>query len=327
VETPLPGSPALKGGILAGDVIVQVNGQATADFPAGQEVATATARIQGQPGETVTLGVRHPASGAFERIQLVREVIRFTSVTGDRLKADLTWDFMLDDAKRIGYIHLAYVGRQSPEDMRAALTELKSRGLRALVLDLRNNPGGSLDESVAIADLFVESGILLTVKGRTGEARVYTAEPEGTFSGFPIAVLVNRNTASGGEIIAAGLQDHQRAIVVGERTYGQALVKNLFSLEGGKSALKLPTAAYYRPNGKNMHRYPDAVESDDWGVRPNEHYEVVGSAEEPEQFGKDRLRRSVLNGRAPEGAGFEDRVLRKALEYLEAPSGKPSSDR
>src|SRR5262249_40844318 len=152
-----------------------------------------------------------------------------------------------------GYIRLSSFGRQSTAEMQAALEDLTARGMKALVLDLRNNPGGLLDGAVAIADLFVESGRILTVKGRKGET-VYDAKPKGTFSGFPMALLVNHNTASAGEIVAACLQDHQRAIVVGERTYGQGIVRSLFQLKSGVGAVKLPVAAYYRPNGKAMNR-------------------------------------------------------------------------
>src|SRR6185503_10645648 len=137
-----------------------------------------------------------------------------------------------------------------------------------------------------IADLFVDHGRIITVKSRT-EEKVYEAKPEGTFSNFSMVVLVNRNTASAAEIIAACLQDHHRAVVIGERTFGQALVKSLFPLKGG-SALKLPVAAYYRPNGKSVHRFPHLTEADDWGVKPDEGYEVAMTDEELKQYEKYR---------------------------------------
>src|SRR4030095_4072917 len=108
-----------------------------------------------------------------------------------------------------------------------------------------------LDGAVAISDMFVETGRILTVKGRTGET-VYDAKPAGTFAGFPMAVLVNSNTASAAEIVAACLQDHQRAVVIGERTFGQGIVRTIVKLKSGMGALKLPIAAYYRPSGQNV---------------------------------------------------------------------------
>jgi carboxyl-terminal processing protease len=133
-----------------------------------------------------------------------------------------------------------------------------------------------------------------------------------------MAVLVDRNTASAGEIIAACLQDHHRAVVVGERTFGQALVKNIIPLQGGKSALKLATAAYYRPSGKNMHRYPNSTEADDWGVIPDENFQVAMSEEELKQYQKYRQQRDVLSDNASPAVEFHDRLLQRALEYLQA---------
>jgi carboxyl-terminal processing protease len=117
------------------------------------------------------------------------------------------------------------------------------------------------------------------VKGRAGET-VYDANPAGTFSGFPMAVLVNSNTASAAEIVAACLQDHHRAVVVGERTFGQAIVRTLVQLKSGMGALKLPVAAYYRPSGRNVNRYPASKDTDEWGVTPNEGFAIDGKEEQ-----------------------------------------------
>src|SRR6185295_10724145 len=156
------------------------------------------------------------------------------------------------------------------------------------------------------SDLFVESGRILTVKGRNGET-VYDAKAEGTFTNFPIAVLVNRNTASAAEIVAACLQDHQRAVVIGERTYGEGIVRSLFQLKSGVGAVKLPVAAYYRPSGKSVNRYPDSKDSDDWGVRPDEGYEVVLTDNELKQYEKDRGARDALSDDAAPQVKFQDR--------------------
>src|SRR4029079_991063 len=138
---------------------------------------------------------------------------------------------------------------------------------------LRFNPGGLLTAATAIADFFISSGVIVSTKGRNTEEQVIKAKKPGTFSGFPIAVLVNRGSASASEIVSACLQDHKRAIVVGERTYGKGSVQKVVEIEGGKSALKLTTASYQRPNGHNIHRFPDAKESDEWGVMPDKNFE------------------------------------------------------
>ena len=153
------------------------------------------------------------------------------------------------------------------------MIELKNQDIKGLVLDLRFNPGGLLTSAIEVSDLFISEGRIVSTEGRNSEARVWDAHAPGTFDGFPMAVLVNRYSASASEIVAACLQDHQRAIVIGERTWGKGSVQNVIEMEGGKSALKLTTAGYKRPNGKNIHRFPDASEKDEWGVAPNDGFD------------------------------------------------------
>jgi len=317
VETPLPNSPALKSGLLAGDRILAVNG---AEFPEGKELETAVKLLRGPAGTPVAVSVKRPSvNDAFE-LKLTRDTMRLASVLGAHYKPDHTWDFMLDDETKIGYLRVSYIGQQSADEVEAALKELTAHGMRGLVLDLRNGPGGLLDGAVAISDLFVESGRIVTLKSRSGE-HLYDAKSEGTFSGFPIAVLVNRNTASAAEIVAACLQDHQRAVVVGERTFGQAVVKNLIQLKNGLGALKLPTGAYYRPSGKNMNRYPGLKDSDDWGVTPDEGYQVMVSEDELKQFEKYQDARTILSNSTAPKIEFQDRQLERALDYIRAQVG------
>ena len=146
--------------------------------------------------------------------------------------------------------------------------------MRGLILDLRFNPGGLLAAAIEVSDLFIATGRIVSTKGRNSPERVWDAQKEGTFDGFPMVVLVNRYSASASEIVAACLQDHKRAVIVGERTWGKGSVQNVIELEDGHSALKLTTAGYRRPSGKNIHRFPDAKESDEWGVMPDNGYEV-----------------------------------------------------
>jgi carboxyl-terminal processing protease len=313
VQMPLPGSPALEGGLRAGDCILSVNGVA---LPEEKTLESAVQLLRGPVGTTVTVGIQREGLARPQDVTLTRNIIKLPSVLGDRRKPDNTWDFMLDDSRKIGYIRLTQIGRQSADEMRAALDDLKARDMRALILDLREAPGGLLDGGIAIADLFVESGRIVTVKGRDGE-RAHDARAEGTWTGFPMALLVNRKTASAAEIVAACLQDHQRAAVVGERTFGQGIVRRLLQLKSGVGAVKLPVAAFYRPNGKAMNRFPGSTDSDDWGVTPHAGYEVVFSDDELKQYEKDRAARDGLyTGEA--ASPFRDRQLQKALEYIEA---------
>jgi len=314
IRSLLPGSPALKGGLRAGDRIVGING---IELRENNQIKTVVDLLRGPVGTPVAVGVRRAGSDGVLEVELVRDTIQVPSVLADRRKPDGSSDFMLDDQRKIGYVRLSQVGKLSVEEMRAALDDLQARGMKALVLDLRNNPGGLLGGAVEIADLFVESGRIVTVKGRNGET-IYDAKPEGTFTGFPIALLVNRKTASAGEIVAACLQDHQRAVVVGERTFGQGIVRSLFQLKTGVGAMKLPTAVYYRPSGKSMNRFPGSKDSDDWGVSPDADYEVVMTDEELKQYEQDRSERDALNGGATPKRQFHDRQLEKGLECVKA---------
>src|SRR4051812_25554526 len=314
IQSLLPDSPGLRAGLRPGDRILKVDG---VQLPESKQLKMTVDLLRGKPGSLTTVGIkREGVAGVFD-VQVVRDTVRLPSINGIRYRPDKTWDFMLDDQRKIGYIRLTQVGKRSPDEIKAALTGLKQRGFKALILDLRDNPGGVLDGAIAIADLFLESGRIVTVKGRNGES-AYDAHPEGTFSGFATALLVNRHTASAAEIIAAALQDHHRALVVGERTFGQGIVRTLLPLKGGAGALKLPVAAYYRPSGKNVNRYPDSKETDDWGVQPDSGYELTLSDDELKQHNNERLGRELLNPEESAKAESRDRQLQKAIDCVVA---------
>src|SRR5262249_54107403 len=164
--------------------------------------------------------------------------------------------------------------QNTAEELKKALVELKAEGLRGLVLDLRDNPGGLLGAAVEISDMFVSEGLIVSTKGRNTVSKTYEAQKDATFEDFPVVVLVNQNSASAAEIVSACLQDHKRAKVVGQRTYGKGSVQNIIELEDGNSVLKLTVATYQRPSGKNIHRFKNAKPSDEWGVSPDPGLEV-----------------------------------------------------
>jgi len=245
-----------------------------------------------------------------------RAIIEVPTVQGDGYKADESWNFMLDEEKKIGYVRITGFSKHTGSEMKRAMEELKALGLKALILDLRFNPGGLFNVAVEVSDMFLEEGRIVSTKGRNTEERVAFARKAGTYSGFPMAVLVNRYSASASEIVSAALQDHKRAVVVGERTFGKGSVQNVIDLEGGKSAIKLTTQSYHRPNGKNIHRFPDSKETDDWGVVPDEGYQVPFSNAEMLQYDEYRRQRDVLSKDGPPKTEFVDRQLAKALEYV-----------
>ncbi len=181
---------------------------------------------------------------------------------------------MLDKENKIGYIRITSFIQNTTEELKKALDELKAEGMKALILDLRDDPGGLLGAAVEVSDLFVDEGPIVSTKGRNTISKTYEAEKEGTYDNFPMVVLVNQNSASAAEIVSACLQDHNRAIVVGQRSYGKGSVQNIIDLEDGNSVLKLTVATYQRPSGKNIHRFKNAKDSDEWGVSPNPGMEV-----------------------------------------------------
>ncbi len=251
---------------------------------------------------------------------------------GDLRKADepAEWDYFIDKTDRIAYVRLIAFNDHSAGDLTKAIARLEAEGVRGLVIDLRDNPGGLLTSAVEIANLFIKDGAIVSVRDRRGKGKSYEAKANKVHlepsAAHPLAVLVNKDSASASEIVAAALQDHQRAAIVGERTYGKGSVQNIIELPDRepKVALKLTTASYWRPNGANIHRGVDAKETDEWGVKPNPGYEVKLKLEERAKYRIERRKRDIVLGKpgsapikaAPDLKPLEDKVLDKAMEYL-----------
>lgn len=290
VVSPLAGTPAYRAGLLAGDRIVEIDGKSTEEITMDDAVK----RLKGEEGTKVTLVVVHEHQAEKETVTITREVIHVATVLGDHRKDDGSWDFMLDSEKRIGYIRITAFSRNTVGELRDALARLVAMNIRALILDLRFNPGGLLPSAVEVCDLFIADGRIVSTKGRNVEERTWNARKEGTFQGFSMTVLVNRYSASASEIVAACLQDHKRALIVGERTWGKGSVQNVIEMENGRSALKLTTASYHRPSGENIHRFPGARESDRWGVVPDKGYDLKLTDAEMSALLQDRRQRDLV---------------------------------
>ncbi|MGA2068686.1 MAG: S41 family peptidase [Thermoguttaceae bacterium] len=325
VLSPIYGSPAYRAGILAGDRIIQIDGKGT-DGLSGDE---AISRLKGPEGSRVTLTVVHPGSNQRHRVTLTREMIRVETVLGDHRKPDDTWDFMLDPQAHIGYVRVSAFSRETGNELRKALQELQSQKLRGLVLDLRFNPGGLLNSAIEVSNLFISKGRIVSTKGRNTPEHVWDARKGGAFEGFPMVVLVNHYSASASEIVAACLQDHKRAVIMGERSWGKGSVQNIIDLEDGRSALKLTTAAFHRPSGKNIHRFPDSREQDEWGVMPDPGFDCRLTDRETAGLLAERQRRDILQPgpagpAAKAAAAMPDETAKPAPAVKPDPTAKPA---
>jgi carboxyl-terminal processing protease len=316
VITPLIDTPAYRAGILAGDQIVEIAGTSTD----GMSLEDAIKLMKGPIGTDIRLTIRHSTESEVRPLTLKRELVKMETVFGHHRRDNDRWDFWFDKDLKIGYVRISTFSRHTYEDLKAAVDELLKEDAQGLVLDLRFNPGGLLSTAIEVADLFLPGGVIVSTEGRNVPERVWKATEPGTVQNLKLAVIVNRQSASASEIVAASLQDHQRAIVVGERTWGKGSVQNIIELEGGKSALKLTTAGYRRPSGKNIHRFEGATESDDWGVKPNEGFEVKLSANDVRRLAIAQRDGDLLHSRVdktkPPTEQFVDPQLQAAVDYL-----------
>jgi carboxyl-terminal processing protease len=335
VTSPMVGTPAYEAGILAGDLILKIDGKSMETI----RPAEAVEMIQGEPGTSVTLNVLHEGAMKPVDIPIVRAVIEVETVLGDRRKPERLsdWDYVIDPARNIAYVRVIEFDEPTAGALTTVLKQLQAEGVRGLVLDLRGNPGGLLTSAVAVSDLLLNEGTIVSTRGRRLAEKAYTAKADGTLfepaATHPVAVLIDRFSASASEIVASALQDNGRAIVVGERSYGKGSVQNVFPLENETTALKLTTQSYWRPSGQNIHRFPDSKDTDEWGVKPTPGYEVPLSIEERKAYLEWRQKRDVVHGKpgaAPPAADrktieYKDKVLERAMEYLRAELDKQKS--
>ncbi len=241
VITPMEGTPAAKAGIISGDQILRINGRSTEKL----ELQDAIDLLRGKPGQKITLTVLRPATKQIKDYSLDRAEIKIESVRNSRLlDPDLTGRF------KIGYVRLVQFNEPTAEELRKALDKLQKQGMQALVLDLRNNPGGLLNSAVDVCAQFLPPGTkVVSTQGRAASQQRDYATPstEQERPRFPLAVLINQGSASGAEIVAGALKDLHRAVLVGETTFGKGSVQNVMQLPDG-SALRFTTAKYYTPS-------------------------------------------------------------------------------
>jgi carboxyl-terminal processing protease len=313
VISPMDDSPASKAGIQSGDYITAVNGESVL----GMSVADAVKQMRGRVGETVTLTIAREKSDPFD-VKLTREVIKPKAATA-RMEGDY------------GYVRLSSFNEKATDEVQAAIEGLRAKNphMKGLVFDLRNNPGGLLDQAVGVSDLFLDGGEIVSQRGRDPrDIERYNARPGDVLNGLPMVVLVNSGSASAAEIVAGALQDRKRAELVGVTTFGKCSVQTVIPLRGGADgALKLTTARYYTPSGRSIQKT---------GIDPD--LEVAATRDQAElianhsfQFSEASFR-NALNaeeGRSRQGAhqpaeappvGFDEKKgdfqLTRALDVL-----------
>jgi carboxyl-terminal processing protease len=238
VVAPIDGTPAYRAGLHTGDRILKIDGLSTKDM----QLADAVKRMRGKPGSKVTIGVLREGWSEPKDFEIVREQIRVQSVKTVELGEGLE------------YLKLRQFQEQSPHDLEAALEKFAKSGMKALILDLRNNPGGLLTAAVEVSEKFIDDGKLVVyTEGRVRNQNMrFSAHAKRGYSQMPMVVMVNQGSASASEIVAGALQDWGRATVVGTQTFGKGSVQTIIPLSDG-SGLRLTTAKYFTPKGRSIH--------------------------------------------------------------------------
>ncbi len=239
VIAPIDDTPAQRAGLKAGDMIIRIDEKPVK----GMSLNDAVGLMRGKPGTSITLTILRGGGERPFKVELVRDVIQVASVRSRTLEPGY------------GYIRIAHFQSRTTEDLLKAIGQLKDEnegGLKGLVLDLRNNPGGVLNSAVGVSDAFLGDGLIVYTKGRVDDSELqFKAGPDDVLKGAPIVVLVNSGSASASEIVAGALQDHGRAIVMGSPTFGKGSVQTIVPIDN-LTALKLTTARYYTPSGRSI---------------------------------------------------------------------------
>jgi len=266
VVSPLPGTPAHRAGVRSGDIITKVDDKDTSHWT----LDWAVREITGPEGTKVKLTIERKTETDPLEFVLTRSRIKIESVQGWKRDESSTtgWDFYIDHDDHIGYVRISQFIPQTTDDLDDAINQMqKQGGINALVLDLRFNPGGLLKQSVDMVDRFVREGTIVSTVRVDGEVTSsFSAHIHRTHPTLPMTILVNQGSASASEIVSGALQDHQKAVVVGTRSFGKGSVQDIVQLSGGRSVLKLTTQHYQLPLGRKIHRNPDA---DQWGIEPD----------------------------------------------------------
>lgn len=326
VTAAMPGTPAFRAGLKPGDSIVEIEGKSTTELSRRKAIE----RMRGVAGTTVTLTI--DGRDGVREVDLIREVIPVSSVHGDIQNPDGSWNYSLKENPRIGYIRLLQFGDKSAVEFAAALKEIDGK-VDGLIVDLRNNSGGLLTAAVEICDMFLDQDKkIVETRGRGNKitSDYFSSKKIGYNINQPLVILVNRESASASEIVAACLRDHGRAVLIGEPTWGKGTVQNVIPIKRGKSALKLTTASYWPPSGINFDRDPHLNETPGkFGVHPDEdglikmdQEEIIANYRNRHERDLELLVKPVDPADVQESEKHIDRPFQKAIEYMETIFGR-----
>jgi carboxyl-terminal processing protease len=300
VISPIDDTPAARAGVRPGDLITHLNGQSTQ----GLSLQEAVEQMRGERGTTIKLMIRREGERTPLELTLTRDVIR-PQVARFRLEGG-----------DIGYVRLSAFNEQTEGALRRAITTMRQQAggnLKGLVLDLRNNPGGLLDQAVQVADDFLEQGEIVSTRARRADdAQRWNARAGDIAQGLPMVVLINGGSASASEIVAGALQDHRRAVVMGVKSFGKGSVQTVMPIPGN-GAIRLTTARYYTPSGRSIQAT---------GIEPD--IEVLATRPDPNAPQRDReadLRRALRNDNSAAAPRTEQQQAAPALPPLTLPPG------
>jgi carboxyl-terminal processing protease len=261
VIAPIEGSPGAALGIQPGDVIVAIDGESTS----GMDLNQAAIKLRGPKGSKVRISVRRNG---------IPELLNFTIIRAEISLRSVPISLMLDG--KTGYIRIVQFIDTTDDEFEKAWKKLEKEGMKQLLIDLRGNPGGLLDQAVAVADCFTREGVIVSTKGRApGSFQTYHASPAKTKADIPLIILIDRGSASGAEVVAGAVQDHDRGLIVGEKSFGKGLVQGIYPLSE-ETALALTTAKYFTPSGRCIQR--DYSDREEYFEQKKEAEEKPGSA-------------------------------------------------
>ncbi len=283
IISPIEDTPAYKAGVKAGDQIVEIDGESTS----GITLREAVNKLRGKKGTKVTLTIRRKGLSKNIKITIVRDIIKVESVKSKIFYGD------------IGYLRLTSFNGKTYKDMKKALRKFKNKGIKGIILDLRNNPGGLLAVAVDVAGEFLPDKKIVYIVDRNGKKRALWSG-DGDFPDIPLVVLVNKGSASASEIVSGAIKDYKRGLLIGQKTFGKGLVQNVFMLSNG-GALHLTIARYLTPSGAYIHKK---------GIEPD----IVVKEEEGEREAHGESARSEVS--------INDRVLVKAIEVIKSEINK-----